>query len=70
MAHRSLSNTKRLIQLRQKFSQQGAPMSFKPLYKYIDRDTLAQKVREHGSTPAQKEIAIVDVRGKFGSLLL
>lgn len=40
-------------------------MSFKPLYTYIDRDTLAQKVRQHGATPSQKEIAIVDVRGEY-----
>ncbi|PWZ00359.1 Rhodanese-like protein [Testicularia cyperi] len=37
-------------------------MSFQPLYSYIDRDSLAEKVRKHGSDPKQREIAIVDVR--------
>ncbi len=38
-------------------------MSFAPLYQYIDRDTLAEKVRQTASNPDQREIAIVDVRG-------
>jgi hypothetical protein len=39
-------------------------MSFQPLYKYVDRDTLAETVRTHAADPAQREVAIVDVRGK------
>ncbi|KAJ1018579.1 hypothetical protein NDA16_004861 [Ustilago loliicola] len=37
-------------------------MSFKPLYSYIDRDTLAETVRKHAADPNQREVAIVDVR--------
>ncbi|CBQ71564.1 conserved hypothetical protein [Sporisorium reilianum SRZ2] len=37
-------------------------MSFQPLYKYIDRDSLAEQVRKHGADPNQREVAIVDVR--------
>lgn len=46
-------------------------MSFQPLYKYVDRDTLAEQVRKHAADPTQREVAIVDVRGKlFPSLLI
>lgn len=37
-------------------------MSFQPLYKYIDRDSLADQVRKHGADPSQRQVAIVDVR--------
>ncbi|SPO31822.1 related to YCH1 - phosphatase [Ustilago trichophora] len=37
-------------------------MSFQPLYKYVDRDTLAEQVRKHAADPNQREVAIVDVR--------
>ncbi|EPQ27880.1 uncharacterized protein PFL1_04624 [Pseudozyma flocculosa PF-1] len=37
-------------------------MSFMPLYRYIDRDALAEKVRAQVKQPENKEIAIVDVR--------
>ncbi|TKY86865.1 hypothetical protein EX895_004153 [Sporisorium graminicola] len=37
-------------------------MSFQPLYKYIDRDSLAEQVRKHGADPNQREVAVVDVR--------
>ncbi|EST07007.1 Rhodanese-like domain protein [Kalmanozyma brasiliensis GHG001] len=37
-------------------------MSFQPLYKYIDRDSLAEQVRKTGSDTKQREVAIVDVR--------
>ncbi|SPO31937.1 related to YCH1 - phosphatase [Ustilago trichophora] len=37
-------------------------MSFQPLYKYVDRDTLAEQVRKHAADPTQREVAIVDVR--------
>ncbi|KIS65677.1 uncharacterized protein UMAG_11000 [Mycosarcoma maydis] len=37
-------------------------MSFQPLYRYIDRDSLAEQVRKHGADPSQRQVAIVDVR--------
>lgn len=40
-------------------------MSFQPLYKYVDRDTLAERVRKHAADPNQREVAIIDVRGKL-----
>ncbi|KAJ9477200.1 CDC25-like phosphatase YCH1 [Pseudozyma hubeiensis] len=60
----------RLQALRRKFSTPPPPphpsapprMSFQPLYKYIDRDSLADQVRKHGSDPSQRQVAIVDVR--------
>ncbi|KAI3486731.1 hypothetical protein L1887_49681 [Cichorium endivia] len=54
----------RLSELRRKFSQPAPTpaMSFQPLYKYVDRDTLAETVRKHAADPAQREVAIVDVR--------
>ena len=61
---------RRLSELRLKFSQpsRSPTMSFQPLYKYVDRDTLAETVRKHASDPEQREIAIVDVRGKLPHL--
>lgn len=64
------ARSQRLIQLRRNFSAPPSPehtagiMSFKPLYSYVDGDTLAETVRKHASDPNQKEVAIVDVRGK------
>ncbi|SNX88061.1 related to YCH1 - phosphatase [Melanopsichium pennsylvanicum] len=37
-------------------------MSFQPLYKYVDRDTLAETLRKHAADPKQREVAIIDVR--------
>ncbi|KAN0064369.1 Cdc25 phosphatase Ibp1 [Thecaphora frezii] len=49
----------RYSELRAKFD---TTMSFTPLYRYIDRDTLAEKIRAQGKSPHSKDLAVVDVR--------
>lgn len=67
-SNQDLTRSQRLAELRRKFSIPTSPtdrastMSFQPLYKYIDRDTLAEQVRKHASDPSQRQLAIVDVR--------
>ena len=65
---RQQARSRRLAQLRLKFftpplTASTTKMSFQPLYKYIDRDTLAEQVRKYSADPNQREVAIIDVRG-------